>query len=65
MLDKIITDKRDEVEQRKQRFPLAVLQAAIARGQTPLDFAGALCGDGTRLIAEVKRASPSRGLLFP
>lgn len=65
MLDRIITDKRDEVEQRKQRFPLAVLQERIARKQTPLDFAGALRGDGTRLIAEVKRASPSRGLLCP
>ena len=65
MLDRIITDKRGEVEQRKQRFPLAGLREAIARGQTPLDFAGALRGDGTRLIAEVKRASPSRGLLCP
>ncbi len=65
MLDRIITDKRQEVKQRKQRFPLAVLQESIARGQTPLDFAGALRGDGTRLIAEVKRASPSRGLLCP
>lgn len=65
MLDRIITDKRGEVEQRKKRFPLAVLQEGIARGQTPLDFAGALRGDGTRLIAEVKRASPSRGLLCP
>lgn len=65
MLDRIITDKRDEVEQRKKHFPLAGLQETIARGQTPLDFAGALRGDGTRLIAEVKRASPSRGLLCP
>ncbi len=65
MLDRIITDKRGEVEQRKQRFPLAELREAIARGQTPLDFAGALRGEGTRLIAEVKRASPSRGLLCP
>ncbi len=65
MLDRIITDKRGEVERRKQRFPIAGLQEAIARGQTPLDFAGALRGGGTRLIAEVKRASPSRGLLCP
>lgn len=65
MLDRIITDKRGEVEQRKQRFPLTVLQETIAERQTPLDFAGALRGDGTRLIAEVKRASPSRGLLCP
>lgn len=65
MLDRIITDKRGEVERRKQRFPLTVLQETIAERQTPLDFAGALRGGGTRLIAEVKRASPSRGLLCP
>ncbi len=65
MLDRIITDKREAVKQRKKRFPLAGLQESIARRRTPLDFAGALRGDGTRLIAEVKRASPSRGLLCP
>ena len=31
----------------------------------PIDFAGALRGDSIRLIAEVKKASPSRGLLCP
>jgi indole-3-glycerol phosphate synthase len=29
----------------------------------PLDLASAISGDGLRLIAEVKRASPSRGVL--
>ncbi len=65
MLDRIITDKREEVKQRKNRFPVTALQERIAERQTPLDFAGALRGGGTRLIAEVKRASPSRGLLCP
>ncbi len=65
MLGRIITDKRDEVEQRKKSVPLATLEERLTRRQAPLDFAGALRGDGTRLIAEVKRASPSRGLLCP
>jgi indole-3-glycerol phosphate synthase len=65
MLDKIITDKKEEVRQRKKSVPLAALQERIAGRQAPLDFAGALRGDGTRLIAEIKRASPSKGLLCP
>ncbi len=65
MLNKIIAQKREEVEQRKQAMPLSSLEERIARREAPLDFALALGGDNTRLIAEVKRASPSRGLLRP
>ena len=65
MLDKIIARKRKEVEQRKKAVPLAYLRERIA-GQKPLlDLASALKGDHIRLIAEVKKASPSRGLLSP
>jgi indole-3-glycerol phosphate synthase len=65
MLDKIIARKREEVEQRKKAVPLAYLRERIA-GQKPLlDLASALKGDHIRLIAEVKKASPSRGLLSP
>ncbi len=65
MLNRIIAQKREEVEQRKKSVSLSSLKESIARRQTPLDFAFALGGDHTRLIAEVKRASPSRGLLCP
>lgn len=57
--------KRDEVKQRKQSVPLSSLEERIAQRKAPLDLAVALDGDHTRLIAEVKRASPSRGLLCP
>ena len=46
-------------------MPLSSLKAGITRGQTPLDLTAALGGEHTRLIAEVKRASPSRGILCP
>lgn len=65
MLNRIIAQKRDEVKQRKQGMPLATLKERIARRRAPLDFAAALHGDQIRLIAEVKRASPSRGILCP
>ena len=63
MLNKIIAQKRKEVEQRKKSMPLSSLKEYIAQRKAPLDFALALSGDRTKLIAEVKRASPSRGVL--
>ncbi len=64
-LDKIVAEKRDELEQRQKTVPLSELEAAIREKPPPLDLAAALSGDSLRLIAEVKRASPSRGVLRP
>ena len=65
MLNRIIAGKREEVEQRKKSLPVSTLQERIVQRQAPLDFGSAISGDGIRLIAEVKRASPSRGILCP
>lgn len=65
MLDKIITAKKEEVERRKKAMPLVQLKERIAQQKPPLDFASAIKGDRIRLIAEVKQASPSRGILHP
>jgi indole-3-glycerol phosphate synthase len=65
MLNKIIAQKREEVEQRKKVATIAYLQQRIARQKPTLDLALALKGDHIRLIAEVKQASPSRGMLSP
>jgi indole-3-glycerol phosphate synthase len=65
MLDKIIAKKREEVEQGKKVAPITYLQELIARQKLALDLAPALKGDHIRLIAEVKQASPSRGVLSP
>ena len=65
ILDEIITAKRPELALQKEEVPLTDLERRIAGQPAPLDLAGALRGKGVSLIAEVKKASPSRGLLCP
>jgi len=63
ILDRIVADKRAEVQASKRSLPLAEL-GRLAREQVPpLDFTSALRGKGVQLIAEVKKASPSRGVI--
>jgi len=64
-LDKIVAETLTELEQRQKTIPLSELEAAIDKKPAPLDLASALSGDGISLIAEVKRASPSKGALNP
>lgn len=63
ILDQIVADKKLELEARKRAIPLFELEKEAARQPAPLDFAAALKGKGVKLIAEVKRASPSKGLI--
>jgi len=63
ILDRIVADKKEALERSSKLTPLRTLLELIARRPKPLDFAGALRGKGVRLIAEVKKASPSAGLL--
>jgi indole-3-glycerol phosphate synthase len=65
MLDKIVAQKREEVEQRKKAVTIPRLQERIARLKPSLDLALALKSNHIQLITEVKRASPSRGMLRP
>ena len=63
-LDRILEHKRAEVGRQKLKIPLAQLEARIASAP-PRDFAAALRRPGrTALIAEVKKASPSKGVLI-
>ena len=63
ILDSIVAVKREEVARRKAETPQAELERRIASLPVPLNLSGALWGDDVRLIAEVKKASPSKGLL--
>lgn len=65
ILDRIVEARRAAVEHRKRVLPLAVLRMAVERGPAfPLrDFRTALATPGIRVIAEMKKASPSRGVL--
>ena len=66
MLDRILDKKREEVAERKRATSLAALSAAALRQTPPRGFRAALdakAAAGYGLIAEVKKASPSKGLI--
>ena len=65
ILDEIVAYKRGELAQRKAELPLADVMARARQEPPPRDFEGALRAPGISLIAEVKKASPSKGLLCP
>lgn len=67
VLVRILADKEKEVAERMAATPQAEIERAAAHAPPLRDFVGALChriGEGrTGLIAEIKRASPSGGLI--
>ena len=68
-LDEIIRHKREEVRERKSRTSLDDLRELISELGRPRNFFGALVRPGDRastsIIAEIKRRSPSAGLIRP
>jgi indole-3-glycerol phosphate synthase len=63
ILDDIVAHKRIEVADAKRRLPLEALLDMVETAPPRRDYFGALRGDEMRLIAEIKRASPSKGVL--
>jgi len=66
VLDEILSHKRSELAGRRSHVSMGELQARCRRLVPALDFEAALrprAGERVRLIAEVKKASPSAGVL--
>ncbi|GJE28867.1 indole-3-glycerol phosphate synthase TrpC [Methylobacterium organophilum] len=67
VLARIEAYKRREIAEAKLRVPLAKLEKKVAEADPPRGFADAIArtiaGDRPALIAEVKKASPSKGLI--
>jgi indole-3-glycerol phosphate synthase len=63
VLDEILDGVRADLAVRQQQVPLDRLKEMAARASSPLDATAALKGQDVAVIAEVKRASPSRGAM--
>lgn len=64
ILEEIITKTRERVKAQKRRAPLADLQRQMAAGRKPVSLTDALRrSDLITLIAELKQASPSAGVI--
>jgi indole-3-glycerol phosphate synthase/phosphoribosylanthranilate isomerase len=65
-LERIVTQTRADLEQRKREVPLEEMQLLAVAQSRPRDLLAALRQESkVALIAEVKRASPSKGMLAP
>lgn len=64
ILNEIIAYKKDELAETKRRLPFSEVKARAADAGPARGFGKALsCGPDIRLIAEVKKASPSKGVI--
>lgn len=64
VLDRIMAHKQTEIAAAKLQRPLRGLQASLPTAPKIPDFKAALHRDTIALIAEVKKASPSKGLFL-
>jgi indole-3-glycerol phosphate synthase len=63
VLDRILDARRAEVDHRKRVLPEAALKYGVKAASPVRDFAAALSREAVNVIAELKPASPSRGIL--
>jgi indole-3-glycerol phosphate synthase len=63
ILDRIVEVRRESVAHRKRVLPEAALRLAVEKARPPRDFTGAFARKGCNVIAELKKASPSRGVM--
>lgn len=63
VLEEILVGVREDLAQRQAQTPLALVKDCARSQPPPRDGAAALRAPGVSVIAEVKRRSPSRGML--
>jgi indole-3-glycerol phosphate synthase len=64
ILDRMVDARRASIAHRKRVLPEVALKIAVERKAPPVcDFAAALSGPGFNIIAELKKASPSLGVI--
>jgi len=63
ILDRIVEARRAAISHRKRVLPEAVLRLGVAKASPVRGFAAALTRNAVNVIAELKKASPSRGVL--
>jgi indole-3-glycerol phosphate synthase len=65
ILEEIVWQKEEEVDRLREKTPLLELRKQVANAAPPRDFLAALKNSKTNpaLIAEVKKASPSKGVI--
>lgn len=65
ILDRIVADTQALLEDRRRADPLDAVRARAEAARRPAPFASALRGPRLGLIAEVKKASPVKGVFDP
>jgi indole-3-glycerol phosphate synthase len=63
VLDRILEARRAEVDHRKRVLPETALKYGVKAASSLRDFSASLSRDALNVIAELKPASPSRGVL--
>ncbi len=63
ILDKIVVDKRKEVDLKKTVIPVSQLESTVLFGRETVSLASSLLKSETGIIAEHKRRSPSKSVI--
>jgi indole-3-glycerol phosphate synthase len=63
VLDRILEARQASVDHRKKVLPLTALKYGVQAAPPIRDFVGAISRDSMNVIAELKPASPSRGII--